>query len=229
MEDLEKRSLMRTIWDKNRDTERIRTSAHPWLVQHVTEPHPTETDVYGNPKPVTLEVDFEKYRTVPRWEHYHRFRQSIEHLYWKAVSARGKATSYRDFDVGCAVLAAKGGGPYSEPSWEVHLGMNTKVSRDARPVCAEPIAISSAYAAGCSWIVGIVVLGYRREEDIDIKTLHPCRECRNFMSEYPIVDNDPLVLPAEPPEGMSTIPGPHEVRNVKRLLQLHQHDDYDHR
>ncbi|HVV39094.1 MAG TPA: hypothetical protein VHD31_02090 [Candidatus Paceibacterota bacterium] len=166
-------------------------------------------------------IDFPQYkaRRIPAWEQRQRFRQSIEYLYWQAVRARTLASSYRGFDVGCALLAFKPGQPHRE-SWEVHLGMNTKVSRNARPVCAEPIAISGAYASGCSWVIGMVIVGELREEDVGItKTLHPCEECRMFMDDKPVIRPDTIIVTAKPP--VDGKPGEYEIRTFKRLTQFH--------
>ncbi|MDB5264953.1 MAG: hypothetical protein JWN64_524 [Parcubacteria group bacterium] len=222
------RSQMRFIWEKNKGTERIRNSSTPWLVGNYVEHDPLHTDIFGQPQIIETKVEFpsRNIRKIPRWEQYQRFRQSIEYLYWQAVRARELASSYREFNVGCALLAFRPGRVHEE-TWEVHRGMNTKVTRNSRPVCAEPIAISSAYAAGCSWVVGIVVVGELREEDVGrIKTLHPCDECQEFMNDKPVIRPQTLVVTALPPNG--TVPGEYEIRTFKRLQQLHQTLNCDH-
>jgi cytidine deaminase len=130
------------------------------------------------------------------------------------------AMSYRDFNVGVSVLVV---GPYPGNRslvWHAFTGMNTKHAPNMRPVCAEPIAINTAYAHGFRLVVGIVVVGELREEDVGvIRTLHPCRDCRWFLHDHPIIDKNTLVLSAMPPEngGFET----REIRTLGKLLDLH--------
>ena len=229
----ERRALMRHIWAhvQKHQRERLHQSTEaPWYIEHYVDKG-DELDIYGNKKLVETRITFpvrRKVADVPAWERFQRFRQASKLLYRYAVSAREKAMSYRDFNVGVSVLAFR---PYvnHEHQWGVFSGMNTKHAQNMRPVCAEPIAINAAYASDFGLIAGIVVVGELREEDIGvIKTLHPCKDCRWFMQGHSIVDERTLILSAMPPEkGGFEI---REVRTLGKLLGLHQRisgDNFD--
>ncbi|HYF28906.1 MAG TPA: hypothetical protein VEA36_00890 [Candidatus Paceibacterota bacterium] len=217
------RALMRGIWAWSKGTERVKRTHTPWLVENLPwVPDENDTDVYGRPRIRDHRVEFPetRKRIVPRWELYQRFRQSTEYLYWQAVSARELAQSYRQFNVGCALLAFRPDRPHRQ-SYEVHVGMNLKVAQQARPVCAEPIAIGGAHGAGCSRAIGMVIVGELREEDVDVlKTLHPCTECRLLMEDHPIIRPDTIIVTARPPVD-GRVPE-YEIRTFKRLLEFHR-------
>ncbi len=208
------RSQMRRIWGKNCNSEKGRERAkfgQPWLIENFYAD--------GEDERVKFEDCYPRHgKGIPRWERFQRFRQSAEFLYHQAVGARNLAMSYRDFNVGSSVLAFKYGKEHSM-SWSTFNGMNTKHARNMRPICSEPIAINGALADGCELIIGIVVVGNLREEDVNIKTLHPCQECRWFMHGHPLIDADTIVLTAMPPEDGGF--AQREVRTVKQLLKLH--------
>jgi cytidine deaminase len=207
--ELERRSLMRSIWNLNINSDegsyRIDRYGDPWLVENF---YPEE---------------------LPRWERFQRFRQSAYYLYLEAVRARGKALSYRNFNVGSALLAYKPAKEHRD-AWGMFSGANTKHAPNMRPTCSEPISISSAYMKDFTRVIGIVIVGELREEDelAGLKTLHPCHECRWFMHDHPLIDDDTLVLTVSPPEraGFER----KELRTVRQLLSLHRRisgDDFN--
>jgi cytidine deaminase len=150
--------------------------------------------------------------------------------------------SYRDFKVGTALLAFKEYQQH-EDSWKVFAGMNTKHAPNMRPTCSEPIAINAAYAENFSLVIGMVVVGELREEDIGhILSLHPCRDCRWFMHGHPLVDHNTLVLTANPTLDIlayykrrvsnrgTNNRNVFEIRTVGQLPRLHQKisgDDFE--
>ncbi len=211
-----KRALWRAIWRETTSSElgqhRLRNFGQPWLIENSVDENGTE-----------VRVQFDSGRTVaniPFWERTQRFRQSARHLYERALAAKGLGMSYRDFTVGSAALAFRPNLPHFA-SWKVFTGMNTKHARNMRPVCSEPVTINSAFAEDYGLIVGIVVVGQLREEDVGVtKTLHPCQECRWFMSGHPLIDQNTIVMTAQPPEsgGMAV----REITTVGRLLRLHR-------
>lgn len=208
------RSLMRAIWSKTISSEigqhRLRNFGQPWLVENWIDDDGHETRVQFDSGRVAMQIPF--------WERAQRFRQSAQYLYHQALAVKNLGMSYRDFTVGSAALAFREHVPHFA-SWQVFTGMNTKHARNMRPVCSEPITINAAYASGYALIIGIVVVGQLREEDITA-TLHPCIDCRWFMSEHPLIDRDTFIMTVTPPGPDS--PMIREVTTFGRLLKLHR-------
>ena len=237
----ERRTLMRQIWNLNIGSEegryRLEYYGQPWLVENFYEP------VVGDFRR-DLRIKFDSKRTanqLPIWERVQRFRQSIPYLYRRACEARDRGMHYSDFHVGSAVLAFKDWQPHDN-AWKVFVGMNTKHARNMRPTCSEPIAINAAYAEDYSRVIGIVVVGELREEDIgQLLTLHPCKDCRWFMHGHPVIDEHTLILTAYPDSralGYYNTSAPRwaskkkmfEIRTVRQLLGLHRRisrDDFE--
>jgi cytidine deaminase len=240
-EEKERRALMRRIWNLNVTSEegryRLRSYGNPWLVENFYEP---EVAHLGH----ELRINFDSRRTarqLPMWERVQRFRQSIPYLYREACAAREKAMSYHGFKVGSAALAFKNYQFHSD-AWKVFAGMNTKHARNMRPTCSEPITINAAYAENYSLIIGIVVVGELREEDVGkLLTLHPCQDCRWFMYGHPLIDWHTLVLTAYPEpshlgyysariEDWGWNKKMFEIRTVGQLLRMHRRvsgDDFE--
>jgi cytidine deaminase len=240
--DKDRRALMRRIWNLNVNSDegvyRLERYGQPWLVENFSEP---EVSHLG----YELRIKFDSRRSIrqlPMWERVQRFRQSIPHLFRAAMAAREKGMSYRDFKVGSALLAFRENQPHEE-SWKVFAGMNTKHAPNMRPTCSEPIAINAAYAENFSLVIGMVVIGELREEDIGhLLSLHPCRDCRWFMHGHPLIDHNTLVLTAHPSlnhlayyrdqvkNGGFNNRNVFEIRTVGQLLRLHQRisgDDFE--
>lgn len=102
-----------------------------------------------------------------------KFYKLLPLLAARARRARQRAISWRNFRVGCAVLAYS-----AEGRWKVFTGFNVKRAGDSRDgkVCAEVIAIYAAMKAGYDRIIGMVIVG--KPEPESLPTLRPCRECR---------------------------------------------------
>jgi cytidine deaminase len=225
----ERRSLMRKIWDLNVNSDegsyRLNRYGEPWLVENFYKDGVDTRVRFDHLYPRTAEE-------LPRWERFQRFRQSAYYLYQEAIRARGKALSYRNFNVGSALLAYKSGVEHRE-AWGMFSGANTKHAPNMRPICSEPISINSAYMKDFTRVIGIVIVGELREEDeqAGLKTLHPCQECRWFMHDHPLIDDDTLVLTAKPPvDAMSEKEGGfdvREIRTVRQLLSRHQRTSGD--
>ena len=174
-----------------------------------------------------LEYYLDPVRPVSRQEQLHRLNSSWEVLYWKAVRARQRAVQYRNFAVGATVLAFRPDVSIAEGRWRAFSGMNTKVHCDARPVCAEPVAIGAAYAAGYTEVIGLVVVGEAQRDDdsgLAPAPLHLCHECRIFTSRHPLMTPRTRILTALPPQGEDDEEEPlirWELQTLQQLLRLH--------
>ena len=179
----------------------------------------------SNVTPAQLAHFLDPERPVSRAEQLQRLHQAWYPLYWQAVRARGLVKQqYRNFSVGCALLAFRNDVSIADGRWKVFYGMNAKVNSDSRPVCAEPVAIGSAYAAGYTEVIGMVVVGETQEDDqsgLYPPTLHPCHQCRTLMKGHPILTPRTRILTALPPEGTADIPRIWELNTFKQILLLH--------
>ncbi len=111
-------------------------------------------------------------------------------LYWE------KAVSYRDFKVGCAVLAW-----HPNEGWVVYGAHNFKPEKkevrgeDKR--CAERGALRMAEADGCTKIAAIVTVSDQRSTGDDEGTphgvLHSCKDCLELFRELPSIDEQTIV------------------------------------
>jgi cytidine deaminase len=137
--------------------------------------------------------------------HVSVFFQLWEHLIDRAREAADKfAFSYRNFKVGCAVLAFSREqqmlAGYKVAGYKVFTGFNVKPqSGDGPNIHAEEIAIGAARAEGYDTIVAITVVGETQEDHQSGKTmptLHPCGRCRALLSALPEVKNSTIILTA---------------------------------
>ena len=218
------RRQMEEIWRLTTTTaagqQRLAKSSEPWLIENALRPDGTE-----------LRVKFPVGRRktdLPLWERKQRFVQAKRHLYTQASIARGKASSYRDFHVGSAVLAFREGFRH-EDSWGVFAGMNIKHAENHRPTCSEPIALGAAIMNGFDLIIAIAVVGEQRQEDVGkIKTLHPCHDCQECMYGYMheedeklrIIDEETIIHTAFPSQSEKA--GISETQTFGELLTLHR-------
>jgi len=122
------------------------------------------------------------------------FLRSLLTLREGALAAREQAISYRDFKVGCAVLARNPEAP-EEERYYVFLGANMKVTKESRPICAEQVAVQAARCAGYTDIIGIVVVGAPQPQEdpdsgVDFLALDPCVECATTFRHTPGIEED---------------------------------------
>lgn len=162
-------------------------------------------------------------RPVSHEEQVYKFNNALFPLYFQAERVRHRALSWRNFCVGCAVWSFRADASTYEDRWAWHYGMNTKVEEGSRNICAEPIPINAAYAAGRTEIIGMVVVGLPREQDTT-KTLRPCEHCRLLMKKHPLITPRTIIVSALPPqkpleeiETMADIE--HEVHTFEGLLK----------
>ncbi len=123
--------------------------------------------------------------------HFDAYARMKEKLIRKARHAAQNALSYRNFHVGCAVLAWNG------RAYRTFLGANMKPAKDGPKTCAEQVAVGSARARGYRLIVAIVVVGEPQPDDtskVETATLHPCWLCRTIFRNIPEVTDDTVVL-----------------------------------
>ncbi|MCI0565943.1 hypothetical protein L0Y46_01975 [bacterium] len=141
-------------------------------------------------------------RPVSQEEKKRRFYQGLETAIWQAERARSHAHSYRDFRVGAAVEAFRDDALSFPHRFRSFYGINTKILKERRPICAEPIALSSALASGYTEAIGLVIIGEPQEDEHGLlhKTLRPCRECRLFMKEHPLMRPETIIITARPPQ-----------------------------
>lgn len=169
---------------------------------------------------------FDPARPIGRNEQIRRFGSALNALYWQAEYARRElAISYRHFCVGCAVWAFREDASLYTDRWRWFYGMNTKIRQDSRNICAEPIALGSALARRSTEVIGVVVVGLTQEDERGktTPTLRPCKECRLFMRNLPIVTPDTIIVTAHPPpEGIDDIrETTHEVHSFHELSALY--------
>ena len=171
-----------------------------------------------------------------RVEQLRRLFGAWESLYWKASRMRELAgdadQQYRNFYVGCAILAFRNDLPPLQGRWQYFGGLNAKVECASRPVCAEAVAIQSAYAAGYQEIIGMVIMGNSQLDEhskVASPTLHPCHECRLLMRKHPIMRNHTRILTALPPpleaEHTTTFRTTWELHTLSQILKLHKEID----
>lgn len=115
-----------------------------------------------------------------------------------AFTAREQAISYRDFKVGCAVLAHNPEAP-EEKCLAMFLGANIKATKESRPICAEQVAVQAARCSGYPDIIGIVVVGVPQPQEdphshVDFLALDPCKECVTTFKHTPGVKLDTYVV-----------------------------------
>lgn len=195
------RMLQILAYNREHNPEVYRTSPElPWYVEHYVHMTTKPTDPYPVREEVRLEFpDFRDISDIPDWELDIRFEQSKWYLYMLACQARHRAQSYRGFKVGSAVLAFKPNVRHHE-SFRAFPGMNIKFSAQMRTTCSESVALGGAHAGGFDLIVGIVVVGILREEDIAvIPRLLPCDNCKELLKYHPISHSKARVFCAMPP------------------------------
>ncbi|MDP2641419.1 MAG: hypothetical protein Q8P39_02675 [Candidatus Yanofskybacteria bacterium] len=155
---------------------------------------------------------------VPSWLQLRElFFEILPSLLAEAQEARKAAVSYRNFRVGCAALAFH----TQKGIWEVFRGANFKEAVNARPICAEPVAIQAARAKGFDLIVGLVIVGEPQlDEDSGalLSTLTPCAECRRKLLELPAVRMQTIIVTVTP--NLKT----QEVRTFHGVLEAHHWD-----
>lgn len=150
-------------------------------------------------------------------------------LMFESVEFAKRAQSWRDFQVGCAVLAFRKNAPLDK-RFGVFFGANVKVAEDVRPVCAEMAAILAARYADYDRIIGVALCGEPLEDQehrCTLPFLHPCVHCRKTMEKLSIVTPQTRILsvwfkPVSPEEleqmrkspGLETIS---EARKIERI------------
>lgn len=222
-----KLAQMEEIWRLTTKTDqgwlRLNRSDEPWLIENALR-------YDGSEVRVTFE-DGRRREDLPFWERKQRFTQARSYLYGRAVQARSKASSYRNFKVGTALLAFRSGYRHHH-AWKVFEGMNIKMAGDARSTCSEPIAIGATVLGEYDLIIGMIVVGQPREEDVGVtKTLHPCQECRRLMHGYQhetrpdmrVIDSHTIIHTAMAPEHGGA--GICEEMTLTELFDCHHHED----
>lgn len=161
-----------------------------------------------------------KTRREMRELHIQCGKQAVYALIERAKAARQKARSWRDFKVGCSVLAynreyALWDHPKYGERYKAFDGWNIKLSQDAEwMVCAEEMAITAAISAGYSMIILVVVCGEFQADDktgVSGTTLRPCTKCRKIMRAVPIIHNRTRIVTIRPDESEHEVFTRHEL------------------
>jgi len=106
------------------------------------------------------------------------------------------AQNYRDFSVGCALLAFNVFGEY-----RIVLGGNTMNRKGGSKICAELDAFHLATGNRFDYFEKIAVIGppqRDKESGVDSQTLPPCYVCRFMMQNSFRVPLDTLIVTATP-------------------------------
>ena len=154
----------------------------------------------------------------------HRFVSALLTLYFQAELKRSCARSYRDFRVACAAWAFKKDASTIERLWVPFYGLNSKAGKDARNICAEPVALDGAEANGYTSIIGVVIVAETQEDDLGLHpTLRPCTHCRDYMRHHPLITAETIIVTVLPPtaETDSLDDVVHEVHTFKELCQAY--------
>lgn len=118
----------------------------------------------------------------------------IVDLSQQAVERLG--TSYREFKVGCAVLA------FDEPSMRtgIYLGGNFTPYEGAEWNCAEKRALQRVENYGFSEVLALAVSGPPQVDvsGVEFPTLHPCHKCRAMLEQSSLVQSDTLIATSTP-------------------------------
>jgi cytidine deaminase len=119
-----------------------------------------------------------------------RYRKEL--LYQARLAAAFEAYSYRQFYVGCALLARNRRGQL-----KIFTGGNIKRGENCSKECAEYCALRKALEEGYYEILIIAVAGFPQPDKHSGKesmTLHPCGDCRSLMRDvYRIPHDTPIV------------------------------------
>lgn len=162
---------------------------------------------------------FNPKRPIPEEEQLLRFHGVLPILVIRAREAAAeRATSWRNFRVGCALYAFKTVAYSAAERWKIFTGSNIKITKDSRPICAEQIALGAAREAGYDRIIGIVISGNPQPEEENSAqhpTLHPCEECRRVFKSLSEMSSDTLIITILS-EGDT-----YEVHTFEELLKIH--------
>ncbi len=167
---------------------------------------------------------FNPKRPIPEEEQLQRFHETLSFMVVRAREAAAeRATSWRNFRVGCALFAFKTVAYSAAERWKIFTGSNIKITKDSRTICAEQIALGAAREAGYDRIIGMVIAGNPQPEEDNPKqypTLHPCKECRRVFKHLPEISSDTIILTILP-EGET-----YEVHSFEELLKVHGEDQH---
>lgn len=135
--------------------------------------------------------------------------QKLIQLVDLAEQARDRlGESYRNFTVGCAVLAYRSQQNYMG----IYFGGNYTPFKGADWNCAEKRAIGYTKLNGFDNVLALAVVGIPQD---DTKTLHPCSKCRDMLTTEPTVSLDTLIVTATP--NLETF----EIHTVGSLILRH--------
>lgn len=139
----------------------------------------------------------------------------------RAREARELAVSYRDFNVGAAIVALGLGGP---ASYQVLTGINIKPDETSElNGHAEQMAIYKANDRDFNAVSIVAVVGETqadKQSGNHMHTLHPCGLCRDFMGEHPMIDDEATLIATALPS-LRTI----ELSSLAGLRRYHDNPD----
>jgi cytidine deaminase len=159
------------------------------------------------------------------YEHKLEYERQKASLIKGAREALKNGLSYRNFNVGCAVLACSG----QKQEYKVFVGANLKAGPGTVKVCAERVAIMASVSAGYNFIVAIVVCGEPQKDEVsgvNSPTLHPCDVCRETLYHL-IVHDERFETVVEFDTILLTVnknTGEREEMTLRELFDIHSCD-----
>lgn len=162
-------------------------------------------------------IAFDSSRTTEQSEKLSAFWQIREYLIKRAHEAREIAESWRNFRVGCSLLALKSHPTDIGDRYHIFVGANVKLAEEnGIDMHAEAIAVEAARMAEYNEVIGMVVMGEPQLNEGPAPTLRPCRKCLEFFSHSSLINNDTIILTLTHPEYN---PQDFEVHTLRELLE----------
>ena len=147
---------------------------------------------------------------------------SLPELAARAQQATAEAVSYRNFNVGAALLVSD----HETGRYGLFYGANLKPNPNAPKWCAEREALRKAQARGFKKAIALAVSGPLQpdaDSGLVSDTLHPCGECRKEFRTNPLICPDTQILTVDD-KGSA-----HELYTITELFRLHGSNFFDDR
>ncbi|MBI4262504.1 hypothetical protein HY624_03190 [Candidatus Uhrbacteria bacterium] len=133
------------------------------------------------------------------------YRTHKQDLKVTASRIRDEAVSYREFKVGCALLAEAPEGKTVD--YTIHFGYNFKPVKGSEKLCAERNAFESAIGDQSPHIIAIVTVSQETstgDPNQSHSVLHPCDMCRTMLMDYRergVISGDTIICCVNDGEG----------------------------
>ena len=126
--------------------------------------------------------------------------------------------SYRGFKVGCAGLFWRPKGIGLTERYRVFRAANAKPLEGKRKFCAEMTVTCYARSNGYERVIALATAGLTQPDDgsgVQSETLHPCEDCRPFLSSLPEVTRDTRIITVNNHSGLV------QEFTLEDILQIH--------